>query len=251
MGLSVERPLGRRVIASRWLLRDPASGSPLLGYRLEPSIAPRTERGLRLATEILTGLRHPHILAPIACESRPGVGPWLVASFPGDYEGLRLLRSLVGSRPERRLGPLEAAWLAEHLLGAISHAHDRGVAHGPLALDDVVLDRRGGAMIELYGVDRRLRDKPVADEHDRADEVRSALAVVFHALTGRAWDDEAPGAIDVALDRSPWLGAWLETGLCSLGFASAHEAAGALRRAQDLAAGRLRLAGRLRRWVAA
>jgi serine/threonine protein kinase len=251
LGLVPERRLGRRPVAERWLLRDPSDGAPFLGYRLTPSAGPPSGRGLQLATEILTGLRHRHILSPIASETTRDGGRWLVARFPGDYEGLRRLTTMLGARPERRLEPLEAAWIAQHTLAAIRYAHERGVAHGQMTLDDLVVDRRGGVMVELYGVARRLRDRPVADEHDRADEIRSAMGVVFQALTGSPWDDERPDAIELALDRAPWLGAWLETGLCSLGFATADEALEALERSSDLSAGRVGLLGRLRRWLAA
>jgi len=222
-GLIVDRPLGRRPLGTRWLLRDPDNGAPSLGFRIDDPTAPRSDRAFHLAGAILTSIDHRHILSPTRLELGGRGDPWLVADYPCDYDGVRTLEAHAaacgGSLP-----PLEVRALSLHLLAALEPAHGRGIAHGPMDAGEVLLDRRGAAMVELLGLARRLRGRPVADAHDRADDVRSALALSFRALCGAPWDDGQPSRIEAAIRADEALGRWLETGLCSIGFATAEEA---------------------------
>ena len=79
--------------------------------------------------------------------------------------------------------PVEAHRTISQLLDAAAHAHSRGQAHGPLHMEQVLIDRHGRTVIELYALDRRL----AGDDTSRGDlartEVRSILEIGYRLLT--------------------------------------------------------------------
>jgi serine/threonine protein kinase len=141
---------------------------------------------------------------------------WVLTPFVGSARGILTLCQLAAARDGGRIGNCEAVFVGLQLLGAVVHAHARGVVHGPIDADQVLVDPRGGLLVELYGVDRQLRDLPVATEADRAAEARSIVALVARLATGHL--NPGPAAL---LEVPSALRGWIATGLSEAGFASA------------------------------
>jgi hypothetical protein len=68
------------------------------------------------------------------------------------------------------LGPRRSAWLAAEVAGAIATAHSRGVAHGRLNPENVLIDRLGAVRLIGLCVDAALHGLPAGRlDHDRHD----------------------------------------------------------------------------------
>lgn len=79
-------------------------------------------------------------------------GPWAVTDYTGDADGVvtlaQLLRIKGGS-----LSLEESKRAMEQLLDASRCAHPMGLAHGPLTMEQVQVDRAGRLVIEFYALD--------------------------------------------------------------------------------------------------
>lgn len=175
-------------------------------------------------------LEHAHIL-PIcdAIVDRAG-WHWLVSPYVGASEGLMTLDQVRKAKPTGRLSTFEVRTAVRQLFSAMASAHRRGVVNGGFSAKDILVDRHGSLLFELYGLQRRLSgDTPVPGSEDwnaivRA-ELRAAVDVVYEALTGAAPMGERLPASRVVkkLDRS-W-DRWFELGLSeSEGFDCPEEA---------------------------
>jgi hypothetical protein len=92
------------------------------------------------------------------------------------------------------LGPRRSAWLAAEVAGAIATAHARGVAHGRLNPENVLIDRLGAVRLIGLCVDAALHGLPAGRlDHDRQD----LGGLLYCALTA-TWpgpsDSIVPGA---------------------------------------------------------
>ena len=89
------------------------------------------------------------------------------------------------------LSPRRGAWLVSEVADSIAIAHARGVAHGLLSPENVLLDNAGSIRIIGFCVDAALHGMPPGDpHHDVVD-----LAGLLHAtLTGR-WAGVSPSAV--------------------------------------------------------
>ena len=89
------------------------------------------------------------------------------------------------------LSPRRGAWLVGEVADSIAIAHARGVAHGLLSPENVLLDNAGSVRIIGFCVDAALHGLPPGDpHHDVVD-----LAGLLHAtLTGR-WAGVSPSAV--------------------------------------------------------
>lgn len=103
----------------------------------------------RLATEVkpLLELRHPNLVSLLDWGQSEGFAYLVTELVPG--------RSL---RQELQHGPLELqAWkaLVEDLLGGLAYAHSRGVVHGDIKPENVLLPLHGKARIIDFGLARQ------------------------------------------------------------------------------------------------
>ncbi|MBY0312318.1 MAG: hypothetical protein K2W85_09635 [Phycisphaerales bacterium] len=112
--------------------------------------------------------------------------------------------------------PVEEAKRAmQQLLGAVQYAHEQVLCHGPIAMNEVHVDRRGSLVIELYGVVRLLTQSaasmPRAEVERR--EVQSVFEIGYQLVTGLRPDRPiiTAGRVLSDLDQS-WDGVF-ETGL--------------------------------------
>lgn len=139
------------------------------------------------AVEPLTHLDHPHLL-PVEEYSFAGDGrAWLVTPYTGSQVGLMTLSRLLADKGGR-MAPSETQRALTHTLDAVHAAHHAGLIHGPLSSDDILIDRRGSATVELYGLSLRLRPDSVPTADHAADlrrqELRSVVAMGYRLLTG-------------------------------------------------------------------
>lgn len=210
--LTLERRLQAHRLAARWLARCPGEPGAMLAYRLQadrPADTAALERALAFA--------HTHTL-PIERTERDAEGrSWLLARFPGSYDGLLTLSALVARRLGGQLGAWETRHAVDHLLSALHDGRERGVAHGPVRPDEVVVDRRSRLRVELFGVESAVRgvDQGVSAELASVSQIALELltgvpggssveAARLRGPVGRAWRrwfDRAPGCASCAEAR--------------------------------------------------
>lgn len=229
-GYRLIRALGRGACGERCLAEAGPDGARVVLHAVRRSLSNQTSGGgvgregkrfLELISPIRV-LEHAHIL-PVcdAVVDRAG-WHWLVTPYVGASEGLMTLEQVRKAKAENRLSVFEARTAVRQLFSAISSAHRRGVVNGGFTARDVLVDRHGSLMFELYGLQRRLSgDTPMPGTGDwnaivRA-ELRAAVDVVYEALTGAAPTGENSQASRVVrkLDRS-W-DRWFEHGLSERG----------------------------------
>ncbi len=174
-------------------------------------------------------LRHPHIL-PIEDFGLDAKGsPWLVTPFTGDATGLWSLEAHLRAKGGY-LPPIEARQAVGHLFEAAAFAHESGLAHGPLAMDEVLVDRRGSLLIEFYGLARMRRtgETLTTDPDVRRAEVQSIVRIGYQLVTGLLPEMPIIAASRVVAGLDPAWDAWFATGLSDIGFKSAAHATSAL-----------------------
>lgn len=92
------------------------------------------------------------------------------------------------------LGPRRAAWLAAEVAGAIATAHSRGVAHGRLNPENVLVDRLGAVRLIGLCVDAALHGLPAG----RLDQDRHDVGGLLYCGLTATWpgpsDSIVPGA---------------------------------------------------------
>jgi hypothetical protein len=209
---TLARPIGHCAVGARFMAFHTDSAEPALAYRVDRRLcAARTDTSAALDPG------HQHILAPREAHRDAAGDLWLIAPFVGSARGLLTLEQLASARDGGAIARPEAAFVGLQLLAASAHAHALGHIHGPIDAGQVLVHPRGSLLVELYGVERRLRDLPVACDADRAAETRSIIAMVSRLTFGSA---TAPHA-------GP-LGAWINQGLGTGAFPSASAALDAL-----------------------
>lgn len=189
-------------------------------------------RRLNQAFELLAGFRHPHAL-PIEHFAFGAQGRgWLVTAYPGNQNGLVTLRDLIDLKGGR-LGAFEAERAIGQVLSLLEAAHGRRLHHEPLTIDEILVDRSGSLLVELFGLRHAVATR--AKAHDAVDpmlvreEVRSVAELGYLLLTGLEMTDSAlpPSRVLRKVDRAwdPWFEMAMDPGA---GFASAAEAMAAL-----------------------
>lgn len=230
------RALGPSTLGERYLALHAEDQSSHVAHRLTPCADRDQMRRFVHAVRTAEALRQEHVL-PIEYHTIDGDGcPWVVTPFTGDVDGVRTLAKLLREK-QGQMHPFEAERALIHILEAMAAAHAAEPArdgrearlplvHGPITMDEVLVDRHGRILLELYGLDRLLRgEPPAADAETVRDEVRSVAEIGYQLITGlRA---EAPmipaGRLVKRLD--PLWDWWLARGLDEVaGFDSAAEA---------------------------
>lgn len=210
-GYTLSRPLGGFRLGHRWLAHASPSGEAAVACRIGGTGSDINRRAAREVVGRLGRLEHRHIVRVLATAIDAEGDPWIVTEYTGTHDGLTTLPSLVALKGGR-LSPYETRLVIEQLLSAIAYAHERGETHGELSIDDVLVDRRGSVLIELYGVHRRIAAPDMDDDEARRAEVRSLATIACELLTGLPGDEglRVRGALRRA-GRS-WK-AWIEKGL--------------------------------------
>lgn len=215
--------------ADRYLALHEKRQTSHVVYRFGVSHDAAERRRFIAAVQPLACLDQPHLL-PVEEYSFAADGRgWLVTPYTGSQLGLMTLARLLADKGGR-MAPSEAQRALTHTLEAVQSAHDIGLSHGPITPDQILIDRRGSATIELYGLDRRLHadhGQPPVDAV-RQQEVASLIHLGYVLLTGlnAAAPHIAPTRLVKRLDRK-W-DAFFATGLEPAGFATAADALAAL-----------------------
>lgn len=229
----------------RFLALHESNQTSHIAYRFPPVAGKAEEARLVAAVESASLIDHSHALRIQQFTFDITGQAWIIAPFTGDADGLRTL-----TRHVRQKGgqcrPDEAERAVQQLLSVIAVAHGGGVlqppvdsetasparavpCHGPITMDEILVDRRGSLLIELYGLARALEQPGRPTLEALRDEIRSIVEIGYQLITGlRAEEPLIPAGrlvrkLDARWDR------WLDRGLDpSGGFDSAEAALAAL-----------------------
>jgi DNA-binding SARP family transcriptional activator len=195
----LDRPVGGRRLRG-YVLHEPIARSPLgIVHRAEqPSVGrevavtvlpperaddPDLVRAFEARLQAVAGLDHPHVLPVYDYWREPG-GAYVVTRLPGGTleQGMRA----------GRVTAADALHVGEQVASALAAAHERGVVHGALSLDAVVVDERGDAF--LWGF--QLSGEPGMPTVD----VAALASLVTTVADGTGGDAAGPS---VAVDTVP------------------------------------------------
>lgn len=239
------RPLDPGRLATRWLaLHERSRTSHVVhGFGICHDKAER--RRFLSAVESVARLSHMHLLPVEQFSFTASNRGCVITPYTGNQEGLVTLTQLLEAKGGRMLTS-EADRALTQIIEAVRYAHERGQHHGPLHMDEVLVDRRGCVQIELYGMARHLGGLTRGNLELVRDEVRSIVEIGYRLVTGLDADEPRIQASRLAkrLDRQ-W-DQWFDAGLDSAGgFDSADAAYSALPSVQRESAGQPN-AGRVR-----
>ncbi len=231
------RELPDATVGQRWIgLHDHHRTNHLI-YRL-PVCRDRGERRDMLELlERTSAIRHPHLLAIEQYTLGRDGSAWVVAPYTGSQAGLVTLNDLLEAKGGT-MPSFEGERTLEHLLSGVALAHEAGVVHGPALDDELLVDRHGRLLIELYGLRRGLRhDASSERQEDTRDEIRSIVHLGYRLLTGLTPDEPLLPASRVVKRLEKRWDTWFERGLDPTGgFDSAASALEALRSGETQAA---------------
>jgi len=106
-------------------------------------------RGKFLAeARILATLRHPNIVRVTDFGTASDERPWLAMDF---VEGETLATRLAGANPPT---PEEAVALYRDIRSALAYCHSRGIVHGDLKAENILLRSDGHAVLSDFGIAR-------------------------------------------------------------------------------------------------
>jgi serine/threonine protein kinase len=108
-------------------------------------------------------------------------------------------RTLAELLAEGPLAAAESADLVADLADAIASAHDRGLVHGSVDPQHVVIAPGGQVAVVDLAVADALRTADGAEPGTALDDVRGLGGLLYAALTGR-WPLPAPSALDRAIE---------------------------------------------------
>lgn len=213
----------------RWLAFHEGRQCPFMLYQFEGFAKKTDQRRFITAFEKLSALEHPHLLSlmEFAFDGNTD-SALLVTPYPATHDGLLTMSRLLGQKQGRMPVP-EVRRAIVQLLETLQFVHDRDLLHGPLSLDEILVDPHGSLIIDLYGFRRTVEGIHNDSLFDRADEVRSIVEMAYTLITGLS--AEAPRirmeSVRGRSDRS--LDTWIEAGLDpAAGFESATAALRAL-----------------------
>ena len=225
----------------RFLALHESNQTSHIAYRFPPGAGKAEEGRLVAAVESASLIDHPHTLRIQQFTFDITGQAWIITPYAGDADGLRPL-----SRHLREKGgqvkPIEVEQAMQQLLSVIAVAHGGGSlqpptgsdsiwpsravpCHGPIGMDEILVDRRGSLLIELYGLARAIDQPGRPSLECLRDEIRSIVEIGYQLITGlRAEEPLIPAGrlvrkLDFRWDR------WIDRGLDpSAGFDTADAA---------------------------
>lgn len=215
-------------LAQRWLALHESDNSSHVAYRLGTRRHRTEQRRFLGAVELLAALDEPHILKIEQFALDQTDSAWVVCPFTGDADGSRTLGRLLREKGGQ-LSPFELEPALKQILQGVGHAHRSRLCHGSLSLNEILVDRHGRLIIELYGLSRALMGQTGFDPESARDEIRSVAEIGYQLLTGlRCEEPMIPvGRLVKRLDTR-WV-AWFDRSLDPTdGFDTADEALAAL-----------------------
>lgn len=158
-----------------------------VAYRFRFGATKAERRRFLDAVEKAAALNIPHTLRVEQFSLATATEAWVISPYTGNHDGLMLLSDLLAVKGGQ-MESLEVTRVLSQLLEAVTDAHDAGVVHGPLAINEIHVDRSGSLDIELYGVKAAISDELDTDELAR-EELRTIVALAYHLLTGVVADE--------------------------------------------------------------
>lgn len=225
---ALTRVLEPCALADRWLALHDADHSSHVAYCFGPRRNRAEQRRFLGAIESLSALEESHILKIEQFALDQSDTAWIICPFTGDADGVRTLARLLREKGGQ-LSPFELEPALTQILQGVSYAHRHRRCHGSLDMSEILVDRHGRLIIELYGLARALEGHGGFDPETARDEVRSVAEIGYQLLTGlRCEEPLIPvGRLVKRLDPR-WI-AWFERSLDpSDGFDTADEALAAL-----------------------
>jgi hypothetical protein len=229
----------------RFLALHEANQTSHVAYRFPPMRGKAEEARLIAAVESAALLEHPHALKIEKFTFDIAGQGWLITPYPGDADGIRTLSRLLREKGGQ-MRPVEAERAMHQLLEVVALAHGGGVlqpppgadgiappravpCHGPIHMDEVLVDRRGSLLVELYGLGRAMDQTGRPSLESMRDEVRSVVEMGYQLLTGLRAEHPLIPAGRLVPKLDPRWDSWLSRGLDpSGGFDSAESALAAL-----------------------
>lgn len=232
-GLTLMEELPACRAARRWKGRD-AHGEPWTAYLVRAGREESTPLEVRERLMPLVSLSHPHLLPVDRVTSGEGGRVWVVSPYTGNHDGLVTLASLLPMKDGGQMSQAEAERAVLHTLEAMGELHKRGLYHGPLRADELLVDRHGSVMIELPCVLRLAQGLNRGDAELVRDEIHSLGVIAYQLLTGLEPGTPCIPASRLVKRLSRAWDAWLETALDeSAGFFSVADAIAALPMSAD------------------
>jgi hypothetical protein len=223
-----------------------------VAYRFPPVGGKAEEGRLVAAVESAALLDHAHALKIQQFTFDITGQAWVITPFPGDADGLRSLTRLLREKGGQ-MSPVEVERAMHQLLEIVALAHGGGTlqpppsmdtssmalpasgiaravpCHGPISMDEVLIDRRGCLLVELYGMARAMDFGSRPSFESLRDEIRSVVEIGYQLITGLRAEHPLIPAGRLVRRLNPKWDAWLDKGLdASSGFDSAEAALAAL-----------------------
>jgi hypothetical protein len=222
-----------------------------VAYRFPPVKGKAEEARLVAAVESAALLDHPHALKIEQFTFDITGQAWVITPYVGDADGLRSLSRLLREKGGQ-MRPVEAERAVHQLLDVVALAHGGGTleppmapqgtesnsppravgCHGPITMDEIVVDPRGSLLIELYGLARAIDLNGAGARPSLEalrDEIRSVVEIGYQLITGLRAEHPLIPAGRLVRRLDPKWDAWLNRGLDpSGGFDSAEGALASL-----------------------
>jgi serine/threonine protein kinase len=132
-------------------------------------------------------LDHPHILKIERVGYDDTGRLCVITDYPGNQEGLVTLGDLLEVRGGR-LEFQEAIRLMGQLLESCVHASEQGIVHGPFTMDELLVDRHGCTLVELFGL-RQAMHNQYSIQDARSEQTRSIIEIGYRLATGVQYSD--------------------------------------------------------------
>ena len=222
------REMERCALAQRFLALHEGEHSSHVAYRFGVLSRRSDQRRFLNAVESLSGLEESHLLRIEQYALDQTDAAWVVTPFTGDVDGIRTIERLLRDKGGQ-LNPFEVEPALTQVLQGVRHAHANQRCHGAIVLSDLLVDRHGRIVIELYGFRRALAGEVGMNLEVARDEIRSVAEIGYQLLTGlRAEEPVIPaGRLIKRLD--PAWDDWFDRALDpTAGFDTADEALAAL-----------------------
>ncbi len=189
-GYELREEIGRGVFGTVYRAYQPSVGREVAVKVVNPEIANDTGfiRRFGVEAQMIARIEHPHVV-PIYDYWRDPNRAMLV---------MRLMRggNLAQRADSTSLGRDEVARLVDHIAGALSAAHERGIVHGDVRPANVLLNESGDFFLGDLGV-AAVAAVPEADISPR-DDVAAFAAMTQRLASQDALPDAAVGVLAAA-----------------------------------------------------